>query len=147
VRKLVVDTNVYIEAIRDAGARATLADWQRRVAPSLYQHSVVAAELLAGARTAAVYAAWHERWVAPAERVRRVIMPTAGSWLRAARLVVRLTERKLRPPGVAPAGFFNDCLLAATAVEHGFTLVTHNTRDFALLGRVEPALRWVRPLP
>jgi predicted nucleic acid-binding protein len=43
--------------------------------------------------------------------------------------------------------FLNDCLLAATSREHGFTIVTHNTVDFALIGLVEPTVRAVAPFP
>ena len=34
--------------------------------------------------------------------------------------------------------FFNDCLLAASSIEQGFTIVTHNIADFSLIARVEP---------
>jgi predicted nucleic acid-binding protein len=42
--------------------------------------------------------------------------------------------------------FAMDCLIAASARESGFTLVTNNVRDFELIGQVEP-FRFVRPWP
>lgn len=34
--KFVLDTNIFIHAIRSAEARKDLADWQRRMAPHIY---------------------------------------------------------------------------------------------------------------
>ncbi len=145
--KFVLDANVYIHAIRDPHARSELAEWQRRMGPHLYQHAVVVAELLVGAGDDATVERWHDRWVAPAERLGRVITPSYAAWTRAARIVARLVQAgKLRTGSVAP-GFFRDCLLAASARDHGFAIVTHNLRDFALIARVEPGLAFVGPFP
>lgn len=145
--KLVLDTNVYIHAIRNAQARLALAAWQRRMAPHIHQHAIVVSEILIGARDEATLDLWHERWVAPAERVGRVITPGYGSWLRATRIVVWLGRAgHVGPDGPAPS-FFNDCLLAAGSLEHGYTLVTHNLADFRAIARVEPGVRFVAPLP
>jgi predicted nucleic acid-binding protein len=147
VAKFVLDTNVYIQAIRNATRRRELAAWQRRMGPHLYQHAVVVSELLVGARDGATWRRWHERWVAPAERVERVIVPGRGDWLRASQIVVRLTEAgELGPAGLGRT-FFNDCLLAATARARGFIIVTHNLGDFERIARVEPGLRAMAPLP
>lgn len=144
--RYVLDTNVYIEAMRDAAARAALETWQRRMAPHVWQHAVVAAELLAGAADDTVRRRWHARWVAPAERVRRVITPGYGTWLRATRILVRLRSDGHIAGRVAP-GFLNDCLIAATAREFGHAVVTHNRRHFEIVGRVEDGLEVVAPLP
>ena len=93
MRGWVLDTNVYIDAIRNEAARVRLADWQRRMAPFIHQHAVVVAELRVG------------------------------------------------------RGIFNDCLLAASAREHGFDIITWNVRDFARIARVEPELRYAAPFP
>jgi predicted nucleic acid-binding protein len=147
LEKFVLDTNVLIHAIRDASARLELADWQRRMAPHLYQHTVVVSELLVGARDGAAWSRWHERWVAPAERVGRVLVPGYGAWVRASRIVSRLTEAGYMSPGGAKPSFFNDCLLAATSRELGHVIVTYNTADFELIARVEPSLRVAPPFP
>lgn len=142
MEKLVLDTNVYIHAIRDADARAALAEWQRAHAPHIHQHAVVAAELLVGARDEATWWRWHERWIAPAERVGRMIVPSHAAWLRASRIVARLAEGGAFRPGPS---FFNDCLLAATAREEGHRIVTYNTADFERIATVEPAAMPVAP--
>ena len=145
--RFVLDTNVFIEAIRDARANAALADWQRRMAPRIYQHIVVVSELLVGARDEATWERWHERWVAPAERVKRVLVPSQGAWLRASRIITQLVQAgEISPGGVKPS-FYNDCLLAATSREHGYTIVTHSTADFGLIALVEPAVQAVPPFP
>lgn len=143
----VLDTNVFIHAIRDAAARRALASWQRRLAPRIWQHAVVVSEILIGATDQAAFDRWRERWIAPAERLGRVITPTYGAWTRAARIVTRLVEAgELSAGGVRP-GFFNDCLLAASARDHGYSIVTHNAADFGLIGRVEPGVRFLAPFP
>lgn len=145
--KFVLDTNVFIAAIRSAEARRELAAWQRSMAPHIYQHAVVVSEILAGARDMATRTRWHERWIAPAERLNRVLTPGYRAWTRASRIVTRLVEAgHLSPGGVKPS-FFNDCLIAATAREHGYTVVTHNATDFKKIAHVEPGVQWVRPFP
>jgi predicted nucleic acid-binding protein len=44
--------------------------------------------------------------------------------------------KKLSPGGFRPS-FVNDCLIAASAWEFGFIVVTRNHQDFALIGSVE----------
>jgi len=143
----VLDTNIYIHAIRSAAARQELAAFQRLRAPHLHQHAVVVAELLAGAADEAALARWHERWVAPFERVARVIAPGYGTWQEAARILVRLVAGGHISRTPVARGLFHDCLLAAGAREHGYILVTHNTRDFELIERVLPGLRYTPPFP
>lgn len=147
MEKFVLDTNIFIEAIRDPEARGALAEWQRVMAPHLWQHAVVISELLVGARDEAAWERWHERWVMPAERVRRVVVPGYGDWLRASRIVSRLSEEGWISVGDIRPGFYNDCLLAATARSQGHVIVTHNRGDFDLIARVEPGLRTAAPLP
>lgn len=147
MERFVLDTNIFIEAIRDARANAALASWQRRMAPHIYQHPVVVSELLAGAKDEATWERWHERWVVPAERVNRILVPSYGAWLCASRIITRLMQAgKITPGGVKPS-FYNDCLLAAASQEHGYTVITHNAADFGLIALVEPTVQAVPPFP
>ena len=147
MEKIVLDTDVFIRAIRDADSRAELAAWQRRMAPHIHLHSVVIAELLVGAGTRRTWDRWRERWVRPAERVGRIIVPGYGAWLRASRIISTLLETKRLTAGVVKPGFFNDCLLAATARELGHSIVTHNLKDFELIASVEHGVRVLPALP
>lgn len=147
MERFVLDTNVYVHAIRDADARAELAAWQRRMAPHIHQHSVVVSELLVGAGDEETWRRWHERWVAPAERIGRVVIPGHGAWLRASRIVARLAELGEIRRGAVKPSFYNDCLLAATAREEGHAIVTHNRADFERIALVEPSVRVFPPFP
>ncbi len=147
MKRFVLDTNIYIQAIRNAEARRELAAWQRNMAPNIWQHSVVVSELLVGAKDEETWQRWHERWVMPAERVRRVFTPDYGAWLRASRIISRLTETgRISVGGVKPS-FYNDCLLAANSREHGYVILTHNREDFELIALEEPAVRISPPFP
>lgn len=145
--RYILDTNIFTHAIRNDAARRELAAWQRSMAPFIYQHSVVSAEILIGARDSATFELWHERWIAPAERLHRVVTPTHSAWTRATQIITRLLESKWLPSGGVKQSFFNDCLLAASVREHGCTLVTHNLADFELIASVEPKLAFKSPFP
>ena len=145
--KYVVDTNLHVEAITTDGGNAALAAFQRRFAPFLFQHSTVAQEILAGARDEAGYRAYHEDWVAPFEALGRILTPSHTTWTRAALIIVRLVARGKMSSGGFSRSFLNDCLIAASAREHGFVLVTRNATDFGLIRQVEPRLRYALPWP
>lgn len=143
----IVDTNLYVEAITTDEGNAALAAFQRRSAPFLFQHSTIAQEILAGARNESDYREYYEDWVAPFEDLRRIIAPSHTTWTRAALIMTRLVERGHLSPGGFSRSFLNDCLIAVSAREHGFVLVTRNTGDFALIGRVERGIRYQPPWP
>ena len=146
MRPYVLDTNVYIRAIRsETGARA-LETFSSAFAPALHLHAVVAMELLAGATTAPLRRRTDAAFIRPFERRGRVITPGLRAWKRAGEIVAALIEaRKLSREGVSRS-FVNDCLLAASAREHGFVLVSENTRDFQLIATVAP-FEFVAPWP
>jgi predicted nucleic acid-binding protein len=144
--KYVLDTNLYIEASRSDEAADALNAFQQRSLPRIHLHSVVAQELLAGAVRPDVERRLLTRLVRPFEAVGRVITPTHRTWTRAGQIIAQLVrERRLSPGGVARS-FVNDCLLAASAREHGFVLVTRNVADFELIRSVE-ALEVAAPWP
>ena len=134
-------------AITTDEGNAALAAFQRRYAPFLFQHSTIAQEILVGARDEPGHHEYYEDWVAPFEDLGRIITPSHGAWLRAARIVARLVERGDLSPGGFRRSFLNDCLISASAREHGFVLVTDNTADFARIRQVEPRLRYTSPWP
>lgn len=128
--------------------------WNKKVehfaaafAPDLYLHSVVAFELLAGATTPGLERRTRKLFLSPLERRARVITPTHGAWARAAGALIELiAARKVSPgPGITKS-FVNDCLIAASARDDGFTLITENLEDFALLQPLLP-IEVVAPWP
>lgn len=138
MRKHVVDTNLYIEASRSDEAADALRAFHARYLPYIYLHSVVAQELLAGAVTPALQRDTEAGYLEPFEAVGRVITPTHRTWKRAGVILSRLIrEKRVSPDGIRRS-FVNDCLLAASAREHGFVLVSRNTADFDLIRAVEP---------
>jgi predicted nucleic acid-binding protein len=86
-------------------------------------------------------------WVAPFEDLGRVITPSHTTWTRAALIMARLVERGHLSPGGFSRSFLNDCLIAASARDHGFILVTRNTSDFALISQGERGIRYQPPWP
>jgi len=147
VASFIVDTNLYVAAIRSDEGNDALAAFQRRFAPFLFQHSTVAQEILAGARDEAGYRDYHEDWVEPFETLGRVVTPTHAAWSRAALILTRLVQAGARSPGGFTRGFLNDCLIAASARDVGFTLVTADTADFGLIRSVEPRFQFTGPWP
>ncbi len=67
--------------------------------------------------------------------------------MRAALIMARLAEVGKMGPGGFRRSFLNDCLIAASAREQGFIVVTRNMADFALLRRVDPGFEFVPPWP
>ena len=139
MRKYVLDTNLYIEASRSDAAADGLKGFYARFLPYVHLHSVVAQELLAGAVTVPLARDTQAGVLEPFEAVGRVITPTHRTWKRAGAIVARLVRERRLSPGGVPRSFVNDCLLAASAREQGFVIVTRNAQDFALIRSVEPA--------
>ena len=77
--RVVVDTSVYIDVLRDRAFAATFRPLYERGIPRTHLSSVVVQELLAGARTAA-HRRLAQALVEPFERARRVVTPTHPIW-------------------------------------------------------------------
>ena len=135
--KYVVDTNLYIEATRSDEAADDLNAFHGRFLPHIHLHSVVAQELLAGAVRPELERRVREKFVRPFEEEGRVLTPTHRSWTRAGEIMARLVRAKKLSPGGFKPSLVNDCLIAASAREFGFIVVTRNEQDFALIGSVE----------
>jgi predicted nucleic acid-binding protein len=123
-----LDTNV-VSALRRPAPHPAPAAWLTDQRPSdLYMSVVTIAEIERGvagqtsqdSTFARELAAWLERTLAGfADRLLGIDVPTARRW---GRLSANL--------GHSDA----DLLIAATALEHGLTVVTRNVRDFAPTG-------------
>lgn len=138
MRRYVLDTNIYIRATRDESWNRQLESFVAGFAPNLFLHSIVAMELLAGATSPALEAKTRRAFIDPLKRRRRIITPGHGAFERAGSIVATLVRRRLLTTGGLSRSFLNDCLIAASAREHGFVLVTLNERDCSRIVDVEP---------
>jgi predicted nucleic acid-binding protein len=146
VPKYVLDTNLYVRATRDDGWNRALEGFLLAFTPEIHLHSVVAMEVLASATSPELEERTQERFIRPLERRDRVITPSHGAWKRAAVALARLLrERKVSPNGIRRS-LINDLLIAASARDHGFVLVTDNGRDFELVEDILP-VEFVPPWP
>jgi predicted nucleic acid-binding protein len=136
MRPYVLDTNLYIGATRSDESMRALEAFSTAFAPALYLHSVVAMELLSGATSTRLRRRTETSFIRPFERRRRVVTPGHSTWKRAGAIIAELiAARRLGRDGISRS-FVNDCVLAASAREFGFVLVTANTRDFDLIATV-----------
>lgn len=126
-----LDTNVYIDALRDGAALARLKRFLLRTGQRIRLNAVVALELRAGARTPALERAV-ESLISPHGDRERVVVPTFDAYLQAGRVVAALVVRERTTPS---ASLTNDAILATSCREAGATLVTGNTRDFVAIQR------------
>ena len=134
-RPYVVDTHLYIDALRTEEGRNALNEFQEAFAPFLHFSAVVAQELRAGVR-GADGTRLETGIFAPYERRGRLIAPSYMAWKETGRVLGEL---------VAPAAwrsvtrsFVNDVLLAMSCREAGAVLVTANWADFARIAKVRP---------
>lgn len=138
MRPCVLDTNLYIRATRSETSMRALEAFSTAFAPALHLHSAVAMELLSGATSAALRRRTEASFIRPFERRGRVITPGHSAWKRAGAIIADLiAARRLSRDGFSRS-FVNDCVIAASAHELGFVLVTENTRDFDLIATVAP---------
>ncbi len=146
MKRYVLDTNVFIDAMRDRGKAEELEAFSSAFLPFLHLHAVVAQELLAGAVTPRWRREIEAALIDPFERRGRVVVPSLAAWKRSGEIVSELVARKSLTAGGVPRSFLNDALLAASCREQGLTLVTRNRSDFALIATLEP-VDWTEPWP
>lgn len=140
-KKLLIDTNLYISAIREGGQKAEeLAQFSSAFSPYLYLCSVVAQELLVGADPDKKARRRVElALIEPFEQMGRIVTPSHRAWKRAGEVVARVS-RQVRATDGEPvrSSFWNDALIGAACSEGGFSLVTTNLADFAKIKAVVP---------
>jgi predicted nucleic acid-binding protein len=132
VQGYLIDTNVISEFVKPAPNPEVL-QWFRNVAPAtLFVSAITLGEIRLGIENLHVgkrrtdLEAWLENGL-PAWFASNLLPVTAGVADRWGRLTIQ-AKRK----GIAVSTA--DGLIAATAFEHGLTLVTRNSRDFERLG-------------
>ena len=133
MRKVVIDTNIYIDWL-NRGLHADLMTgpgWVR------YLSAVVAMELCVGARTAPARKAIR-KLIRAYDGARRIISPTAVLYQQAGGVLARLDSTG---HSIGRAATTHDVLIALTARAIGATVVTRNAKDFEAIGKVVE-IRW-----
>jgi predicted nucleic acid-binding protein len=146
LRKYVLDTNCYVDAARNQEAAAALEAFTAAAGPALYLSAVVAAELRAGARTAAVLRTLERDVVAPYERRARLLVPSGTAWNALGRALSELSRRDGLDVARTPRSFAFDILIAASCREAGVILISRNTTDLERIRQVL-AFEYTTPFP
>jgi predicted nucleic acid-binding protein len=136
VAKHLIDTDLYIDLIQSGTTLSLIRELYDKDAPGIYFSSIVAQELLAGARSLAGRRRV-ELLFRPFERVGRVVTPSHNHWKVAGGILARVLQHRPDLKSKLPA-LVNDCLLALSARSIGATLYTRNRDDFILLQRLRP---------
>jgi len=140
-----LDTNLYVDASRDASARAALAAFSERFAPWLYLTGIVAQELRAGVRPSDEQRL--ERDVlAPFVRRGHVLAPSFADWAASGDVMRRLAAQG-PPIAEMTKSLVNDVHLALACRAHGVRLVTRNTRDFTRIAALVRGFEFELPWP
>ena len=147
VPKFILDTNIFIDALRSVEGAIGLKRFLATSLPSTWMSAVVLMELRSGARSPEQVAALESGLIEPFARRGRVLVPTARAYSEAGRILAALggtvpTRGKRR----VAASFVTDVLLAVSCRETGFTLVTRDA-DFTTIARHLSGLKFVPPWP
>ena len=137
--KYALDTNLFVDAFRDATAEAALLRFLYHALPLTFLSAVVMQELAAGARTPAQARELERSVFRPFVRRERVFAPTTTAFVQSGRLLAQVATREGRAAIHENPSLLNDALLAASCRERGITLITRDA-DF---DRLRPFLgRW-----
>ena len=132
--KHLIDTDLYIDLIQSGITLPLIREIYDKDTPGIYFSSVVAQELLAGARSPAARKRV-EILYRPFERVGRVVTPSHSQWKDAGGILAKVLDDRPNLKTKLPA-LVNDCLLALSARSLGASLYTRNRDDFILLQSV-----------
>ena len=129
-RKYALDTNLFVQALRDEETNERLIQFHARFAPFEYLSAVVVQELRAGVKPGRSLKALERHILEPFIRRDRLITPSFAAWKRSGDVLRDLAGAYGLELASVRKSFGNDILLAASCREAGITLVTDNTRDF-----------------
>jgi predicted nucleic acid-binding protein len=133
-RKHLLDTDLYIDLIQSGKTLPIIAELYAKETPGIHFSSVVAQELMAGARSAS--GRKHiKALLAPFEKADRIVTPTHRQWKETGDILATILARHPNLKTKLP-GLVNDCLLALSALGIGATLYTRNRKDFLLLNTI-----------
>ena len=126
--KCLVDANVLSEATKPA-PNAKVIQWLRRHEPDIAVDPIILGEIRFGIHLLAAGKRRRrlELWFSQGIQTMHCVPWEAATGLRWAKLLANLRTSGRSMP-------IKDSLIAATALVHGLTIATHNTRDFAISG-------------
>jgi predicted nucleic acid-binding protein len=131
------DSSVYITALR--ASRDSVIVLQRWVKESpLWLSSVVLEELYAGANPTDRRVL--EKLERDFEKANRILVPSLSDWTLAGKILANVAQ-KHGYEKIGKARLTNDALISTSAAHNGITVITTNSRDFALLAQFCP-LQW-----
>jgi predicted nucleic acid-binding protein len=138
--KVLLDTNVYITALRSQAERDRFRADFYPLLPATVLSAVVAYELSVSAANTRTRDLLFE-FVSPMEQAGRVVTPNFADWQSAASIVSSIARKDGSFKSKLPR-LLNDVLIALGARRVGAEVITHNGVDFRLIRRhVEFALR------
>ncbi len=140
----VFDTNVAIDAARDLEKRARFNSFIRARRGQVWLHATIWLELQVGARQEQEQAAL-DSFVEPFVDTSRVLVPSQDAWCQAGRVLARLADT--HGIDVRRSSIHHDAIIAASAREDGFTIITSNLADFELIAPYCSKLAFVAPYP
>ncbi len=135
-----LDTNVVIDALRRPADLLRLKEFLEWALPHTALSSVVASELLAGARSDSARRLVERELLGAFERRGRIVAPSAVAWAKTGLVLGRAAT-----PSIGPS-WQNDLLLAHTAREFGWTVIT-NDKDFTRIRLLLKGLKIAAPFP
>jgi predicted nucleic acid-binding protein len=127
VVKYAFDTNVFIDASRDASAKAAMQAFLDVEVSFTFLSAVVMQELAAGARTKEHARQLDETVVVPFMRRDRVFAPSREAFLRSGQMLASVATREGWAAMHDNPSLLNDALIAASCRERGITLITRDT--------------------
>lgn len=145
-RKLVLDTNCFIDASKTDAANAAYELFTAQAAPRLYLSSVVAAELRAGAISASELTQLDTAVLTPYQRRDRIVTPSGAAWNALGTALATLIREDGLRLKTTPRSFIFDILIAYSCREVGAILVSANSRDLIRIARVF-AFDYLAPYP
>ena len=146
MRKYVLDTNLYIDAIRYRDKEAALNEFLERNAAATHMSAVVMQELRAGAVTVPQAKALQDGVFSAFERRNRIATPSAAAFKECGRVLADFFRQDGVPYRDRPRSLVNDILIAITCRENGLTLLTSDA-DFKLIRSHLRGFNYLAPWP
>lgn len=129
--KYLLDTNVYLGAVRSEEKRAKFRRTFYPLLPATYLSAIVAYELAVNAYDRRTRTLLLE-FIRPMQRTGRVVTPAFDDWIMASEVVTAIGEKEKSWRSKLPA-LLNDILIALSARRIGAILLTYNRDDFRLI--------------